>query len=293
MSSTAGSEVRRKKSTTVRLAGAQVALLRAYFGALAGVAPRAAERQAAFLFCFPRRLKHHDVPRVPDEARARVVHMGRKRLATWTWGTGPRVLLAHGWEGTARDMVPIATALAERGRSVTVFDMPAHGSSDGRTTTLPEMARALAAVAAAVGPPEAVVGHSLGAAAGVLALRDGLGASHAALLAPVAEPWLFVRRLAELLAFSEERCAGLVERISERAGITLDSVDGVTAARSLGARALIVHDPADRQVPFAHGESLASAWPGATLYPLEGVGHRRPLVDERAVRLVAEHVART
>jgi pimeloyl-ACP methyl ester carboxylesterase len=201
------------------------------------------------------------------------------------------VILAHGWEGTARDMVPIAAALAARGRSVTVFDMPAHGRSDGRTTTLPEMAHAIAAVADETGSPEAVVGHSLGAAAAVLALRDGLGASHAALLAPVAEPWLFVRRLAELLAFSEERYAGLVQRISERAGITLESVDGVTVARNLEARALIVHDPADRQVPFAQGESLANVWPGATLHALEGVGHRRPLVDERAVRLVAEHVA--
>jgi pimeloyl-ACP methyl ester carboxylesterase len=290
MSTSAAAVVRGKKSTTVRMRGAYVAVLRAYFGALAGVAPRAAERQAAFLFCLPRRLEHRDVPPVPDGARANVVTLGRKRIATWSWGTGPRVVLAHGWEGTARDMVPMANALAARGRSVTVFDMPAHGRSDGRTTTLPEMARALAAVAGSGGAPDAVVGHSLGAAAAVLALRDGLGASYAALLAPVAEPWLFVRRLAELLAFSEARYSGLVDRIGERAGIALDSVDGAVAARTLRSRALIIHDPADRQVPFAHGAALASAWRGATLHALEGVGHRRPLVDDRALRLVAEHV---
>ena len=292
MSTTAVSEIRRKNSTTVRLASTQVALLRAYFGALAGVAPRAAERQAAFLFCLPRRLVHHDVPPVPPGASARVVNLGRKRIATWTWGGGPRVLLAHGWEGTARDMVPIASALAARGRRVTVFDMPAHGSSDGRTTTLPEMARALTAVADAVGAPEAVVGHSLGAAAAVLALGDGLGASHAALLAPAADPWFFVRRLAELLAFSEERYAGLVDRISERAGIALERVNGVALAQHLEARAVIVHDPADRQVPFAQGESLARVWRGATLHALTGLGHRRALLDERAVAVVVGHVGR-
>lgn len=292
MSTSAAGEVRREKSTTVRLASAQLVLLRTYFGVLTGIAPRTAERQAAFLFCLPRRLKHRDVPPVPDAARAHVVRVGRRRLAAWSWGTGPHVILAHGWEGTARDMVPIASALAARGRSVTVFDMPAHGGSNGRTTTLPEMAHAITAVADAVGIPAAVVGHSLGAAAAVLALRDGLGASHAALLAPVAEPWLFVRRLADLLAFSEERYAGLVERISERAGTRLESVDGVTAVRALDARALIVHDPSDRQVPFAHGESLAKAWRGATLHALDGVGHRRPLVDGRSVRLVADYVSR-
>jgi pimeloyl-ACP methyl ester carboxylesterase len=91
----------------------------------------------------------------------------------------------------------------QRGRSVTVFDMPAHGRSTGRTTTLVEMTDAVTAVARATGTPDAIVGHSLGAAAAILALRDGLPARSAALLAPVADPWLFVRRLADLLSFSQ------------------------------------------------------------------------------------------
>lgn len=280
----------RRKSTTVRIAGLQAALLRAYFATLARAAPRMAERHAALLFCRPRRLRHHDVPSVPAEARTQIVASASKRIASWTWGAGPRVLLAHGWEGRARDMVPIASALVQRGRSVTVFDMPAHGRSDGRTTTLPEMARAVSAVARATGTPDAVVGHSLGAAAAVLALRDGLDASAAALLAPVAEPWLFVRRLADLLAFSEARYEGLVAQIQERAGIAIHAIDGATAARSLTARALILHDPSDRQVPFAHGEALANAWRGATLHELQGLGHRRLLYDAQSIARVVEHV---
>jgi pimeloyl-ACP methyl ester carboxylesterase len=200
------------------------------------------------------------------------------------------VLLAHGWEGSARDMVPIATALVQRGRSVTVFDMPAHGRSDGRTTTLPEMADAVGAVARATGTPDAVVGHSLGAAAAVLALRDGLDASAAALLAPVAEPWLFLRRLADLLAFSDARYQGLVGQVEERAGIAIRAIDGATAARSLTARALILHDPADRQVPFSHGEALANAWRGASLHPLVGLGHRRLLCDSTAIAGVVDYI---
>src|SRR5688572_1898411 len=114
-----------RKSTSVRIANIHTSLLRGYFSALARAAPRTAERQAAALFCLPRRLKHHDVPPVPAEARVQLVQSGPKRIASWTWGVGPRVLLAHGWEGSARDMVAIARALVQRGRSVTVFDMPA------------------------------------------------------------------------------------------------------------------------------------------------------------------------
>lgn len=265
-------------------------VLRTYFDALARLAPRTAERHAALLFCLPRRVPHHDVPHIPAHARMRRVTVGEKRISAWTWGEGPHVLLAHGWEGTARDMVPIALALAGRGRSVTVFDMPAHGASTGKTTTLPEMSDAVGAVARATGTPDGVVGHSLGAAAAVLALRDGLGASTAALLAPVAEPSLFVRRLADVLAFSEARYAGLVRQIERRAGIGIHEIDGATAARSLTARALILHDPADRQVPFSHGEELAQAWRGATLLGLPGLGHRRVLYDAAAIERVVAHI---
>jgi pimeloyl-ACP methyl ester carboxylesterase len=289
-SATLSRAARRTKSTGVRIGALHATLMRGYFGALARVAPRSAERQAALLFCFPRRLPHHDVPPVPREAREQLVSSGAKRLMSWTWGEGPRVLLAHGWEGTGRDMVPIANALAQRGRSVTVFDMPAHGRSTGRTTTLIEMANAVAAVARATGTPDAVVGHSLGAAAAVLALRDGLAASSAALLAPVAEPWLFLRRLADLLSFSEARYEGLIAQIERRAGIAIHQIDGATAARSLVARVLILHDPADRQVPYSQSEALAGAWKGATLHPVRGLGHRRLLYDPEAVQRVVGHV---
>jgi pimeloyl-ACP methyl ester carboxylesterase len=269
-----------------------VRLLRAYFGTLARIAPRTAERQAALLFCAPRRLQHPDVPPVPDEARAQSVPSGPKRLTAWTWGRGPRVLLAHGWEGTARDMVPIATALADRGCSVTVFDMPAHGRSTGRTTTLIEMRQAVLDVARASGAPQAVVGHSLGAAAAILALRDGLAASSAALLAPVSEPWLFLRRLAAMLAFSEDRYHGLVRALERRAGAEIHAIDGASAARALSARALILHDPADRQVPVSQGEALADAWRGATFHPVPGVGHRRVLYDNGVLDRVTAHLVR-
>ncbi len=290
MAALAVRRVRGKKSTSVRITSLYLSLIRGYFAALARAAPRTAERHAAFLFCLPRRLKHRDVPAVPIDAHMQLVRAGSKQIASWSWGAGPRVLLAHGWEGSARDMVPIASALVARGRSVTVFDMPAHGHSQGRTTTLPEMADVVGAVARATGRPDAVVGHSLGAAAVVLALRDGIGASVAALLAPVAEPWLFLRRLADLLAFSEARYAGLVARIEERAGIGIHTVDGATAASTLKARALILHDRADRQVPFSHGEALANAWHGATLQAVQGMGHRRLLYDPQAVARVVDHL---
>ncbi|MFL5391843.1 MAG: alpha/beta fold hydrolase, partial [Myxococcales bacterium] len=43
------------------------------------------------------------------------------------------------------------------------------------------------------------------------------------------------------------------------------------------AALLVLHDLDDREVPFAQGEALASAWPGARLRSLRNLGHRRML----------------
>jgi pimeloyl-ACP methyl ester carboxylesterase len=101
---------------------------------------------------------------------------------------------------------------------------------------------------------------------------------------------LFLRRLADLLAFSDARYEGLVAQIQERAGTAIHAIDGATAARSLTARALILHDPADRQVPFSHGEAIANAWSGAVLHVVSGLGHRRLLYDPSAVARIVQHL---
>jgi pimeloyl-ACP methyl ester carboxylesterase len=62
-------------------------------------------------------------------------------------------------------------------------------------------------------------------------------------------------------------------------------------------RALILHDPNDREMPYAESVALAKAWQGSTLEPVAGVGHRRivrePSVVESVVRFVMDARAGT
>ena len=55
---------------------------------------------------------------------------------------GPTVLLLHGWGGHARQMLPLADALAARGLRPVLVDLPAHGGSRGRVSNLPQFAAA-------------------------------------------------------------------------------------------------------------------------------------------------------
>ena len=136
---------------------------------------------------------------------------------------------------------------------------------------------------------EAVIAHSFGVPATVLAASRGAPLPRAVLISgPISvEPYL--QRFAQVLRLSGSTFAAMrraLRRLLDRAG--LETVDLGTVAPRLSLPALIVHDRGDREVPFLSAQSLQRALPGAELLPTEGLGHRKLLVDpevvERAVR---------
>src|SRR5262245_31528201 len=56
-------------------------------------------------------------------------------LVAWRWGTGPAVLLIHGFEGNRTQFGAVIEALIGRGYSAVALDVPAHGESDGDELT--------------------------------------------------------------------------------------------------------------------------------------------------------------
>jgi pimeloyl-ACP methyl ester carboxylesterase len=58
------------------------------------------------------------------------------------------------------------------------------------------------------------------------------------------------------------------------------------------ARALVVHDADDREVPAADAERLAAGLPDAQLMLTRGLGHRRILRDVAVAEAVADFIAR-
>ncbi|HEY6066948.1 MAG TPA: alpha/beta fold hydrolase, partial [Thermoanaerobaculia bacterium] len=67
-------------------------------------------------------------------------------LPTWRWGTGPAVLLVHGWGGHAGRLTPFVRPLVRAGFSVIAFDAPGHGGAPGRYSALPDFVHAIGAI---------------------------------------------------------------------------------------------------------------------------------------------------
>lgn len=272
-------------------------LLRTGMGALGAVAPGAAARLAERLWFTPPR------PRLPAAARrghgaARpfALYPAGRRVAGWTLGDGPAVLLMHGWGGQAAQMLPLAEALAARGMRAVAIDAPAHGASGpsrlGRSqSSFLDFADALGEAHALLGPAVAIAAHSGGAVAAHLALRAGLPVRRLVLLAPMTRPDRYADRYREALGLDAQVDAAWRARAAARLGFAWEELDLVRAPPPSPPRALVIHDRGDREVDFADGEAVAQAWAGARLVDTTGLGHRRLLREPQVVRIAADFLA--
>lgn len=268
------------------------------------IAPALTERQAARLFLTPRFRKgktpsdlHQEL--LPDRAMERRAgeaepaypELSTGRIALWSWGRGPTVLLVHGWSGHGGDMAPLAAEFVKAGYRAVMIDMPGHGSSKPQPTNLYVYLKTLEALAPLLGPIDTVVGHSLGGCAVSLALGNGLlTADRAVLVAPALSPWAFSWHFAQMIGLPADRVPGMVAVTERLVGASADSLNAAEAVAKLDLPAYIAHDPRDLDVPFDHSTGLAAAWKGATLVPRPGLGHRRILKDPETLRGVMRFV---
>lgn len=207
-------------------------------------------------------------------------------MRAWAWGKGPTVLLVHGWNGRATQLGEFVGPLVDRGYSVVAFDAFGHGDSPGRRLSLPEMASCIRQVANELGAVYGVIAHSMGGAATILALAQGLQIDRAVFVAPPADLRLFLKVFSDTLGISDEVRDRVQRRIELRLGMPMEQMRADLLARSMQIPLLVIHDQDDKEVPLSAGQSIANAWPGAELIVTKGFGHQRILRAE-AIRNVA------
>ena len=258
-------------------------VLRSTFQPASWVMPRSVSAALAELLFRtpPRQARSRREREILAAARFRHVRVGPIRLATWLWGNGPLVLLVHGWGGHAGRLASFVGPLTEAGFSVVAFDAPGHGDSSGTRSSLPEFVLAARAVAQAYGGVAGLVGHSIGAAACTLALRDGVVARRVVL---AVDPEQYSGRFASLFGIPASVRESMKKRFERRYRVCWDALCLSRCAPGVSAPALIFHDGRDSKVPLRDGKAIARAWPGAQLIVTSGLGHHRIVRDPEVVR---------
>jgi pimeloyl-ACP methyl ester carboxylesterase len=267
-------------------------LLRVGHRALSALAPASAGARAERLFLSPPR------PRRPAaeaallaSACARPRCVGARQVEVFSWGTGPRVLLVHGWGGRGTQLGSFVAPLLARGFSVVTFDAPGHGASDSGAVTIPEMVTALREVAGAHGPISGLIAHSMGAAVATRALYEGVDVGAAVFVGAASDLTDAASRFTAALGFSRAVEQDLRRRIEDRVGAPWSAFEASALAPALATPLLIIHDRADAEVPWQHGMAVARAWKGAESMLTDGLGHRRILRDPDVIAAATAFLA--
>ena len=249
------------------------------------VAPSRAIRLAASLFLTPRRIERPDREiRWMEDAVRETRLTGRSRLSLLSWGSGPVVLLVHGWEGRGSQLGAFASPLVAAGYRVVAVDLPAHGDSPGRRTNLIECGAAVRSLISEL-DPAAVIAHSFGSAATTLALSQlpPRYSPRLVYLSPPEDFDFFTASFARILGIPFDLATRMQQEIERSFEIDWSKMRGRVVAPAMSAPLLVIHDEDDDEVPSHYGRTLAGAWPEAKLMITKGLGHRRILRDERVI----------
>lgn len=216
------------------------------------------------------------------------------KLAGWSWGKhGPRVLLVHGWDSRASHLGRFIEPLCRRGFQVFAFDGPAHGDSEGRSSSVVHYGRALLRIASEFGPFDGVIAHSVGSPAALHAFRHGMRVKSSVHIAGPSSLDRVIQRLAHATGIDAQETAQLRAMYEEHIDGPISGMDLEELAPFLTHSGLVLHDPADREIPYEESERLCEAWPSARLIPVQGVGHRRIILQKEVVDAAVEHFVTT
>lgn len=265
------------------------------FRLLGTVAPRVAAQRAYTLFTTPqpRRSAGRDQS-VMQAARELHATYTKGALVGYSWGEGPNILLVHGWEGVARNFSTMVMPLVDAGFRVIAFDAPAHGKSDGTSSSIVEYASVLSALITEFGPMYGVVAHSAGAASLVLTLGTvkHYRMRRLVLMGAPCEFGDVLARFADQMNLTPRTWEHMQRLTRERMGMPLSAFSVKSIIPYISTPGLVIHDIQDPVIPFSDGETIAAHWPGAQLIATDGLGHNHPLrnpeVIEQIVRFMAD-----
>jgi pimeloyl-ACP methyl ester carboxylesterase len=212
-------------------------------------------------------------------------------LCAWRLGSGPAVVLVHGWEDDSSLWSPLIDELDQRGRALVAFDLPGHGASGGDWGVSFEGTDALVAVAAALGPIDAVVGHSAGCGVAVAAIGEGWPVERAVFIAPPLREGDRWRRYADRLGVSEEVALAAKAKYFERVGVARAAWSPRSAYLALEVDSLVVHSRDDERNLVGDSEEVVAQNPHLRLELVDGLTHRRTARDATVARRVADFLS--
>lgn len=213
------------------------------------------------------------------------------------WGDGPPVALIHGWNGYSTQFAQFIEPILAAGLSAVAIDAPGHIASPGMRSNPRLFAETLLKTGEQLGPFAGVIGHSLGGAAVMLALREGLRMESAVCISTPHTLHSVICGFESALALSDRADTYLRRFIEGEVGEPIGALAADKMLKGFALPpALIIHDNKDGYIAASAAPEIHAVWAGSELLLTTGLGHGRILQDQgvisNAVRFIADRAFR-
>ncbi|MCD8522466.1 MAG: alpha/beta hydrolase [Saccharospirillaceae bacterium] len=262
-----------------------ITLLRFKNSLLGRLLPTRIAEQHAQLFLTPRYFPPKDWEIQTEKQAQRLTFAENLSALRWA-GSGPRILLMHGWESRATHMAIIANALVTQGFDVFAIDAPRHGQSGGNKSNPMEFARAIVEADIAFGPFYGALGHSMGGAALAIACEQGMQIQRCVLISAPACLQDVLQGFARFMGLPATCTRYFIARIEAEVGRPAKELNSGQLLSLTPKPALLIHAPDDREIPASAVHSIRRYLKDADILQPPALGHRKIIRDS----IVAERI---
>lgn len=279
--------------TNVRMCKMRQRVIHTLFGFLWNHTPTLAKVITQRMFFTPSTYKLTPVEQqYLDRGRRFEVSVHDKAVKCWKWGSGPGILLAHGWNGRGIQLHRFIEPLVQRGFSAIAYDAPGHGESQGMTSSYFEFTDTIRTLLTSSNgiQIQGVIAHSLGASAAVNSIVKEHRSLGVVLIAPAL-------RLAEVLygffddlGLPKPIYHNLIKEYEDQFGYHMDRDNPSNLLKDMESKVLIVHDKNDLTIPYVDSKELSNRFQNIELHTTERLGHKGVLTDRSVVDFAVNYL---
>jgi len=226
-----------------------------------------------------------------DTGRRFEISIHGKVVNCWKWGSGPSILLAHGWNGRGIQLHHFIEPLVQRGYSALTYDAPGHGASQGKTSSYFEFTDTIRTLLSSPNGHEirGVIAHSLGGSAVVNSIEKENLALDAVLIAPALRLKEVLYGFFDYVGLPRAIYEILIKEYEDQFGYNMHRDNPVNLLREINSKILIVHDKNDPTIPYADSKEISGRFPNIELHTTERLGHKKVLADSSVVNRALDY----
>lgn len=214
----------------------------------------------------------------------------KAQIKSWHWGSGPQILLVHGWDGRGSQLGFFVDPLVNAGFHVIAIDGPAHGDSPGDRTNLREFAQKMLAIQQELGEFHGVIAHSFGCAVTAFAAVNGFSAKKFVFIASPCDLQDAFDRFTNFMKLSPKAKKHFQSFVEHEAQLKIEEAQMNRIVSRIQHPVLVIHDKEDQEIPYSDALKLTNDLSHVSLLSTEGLGHRRILKSEQVVTKIIDFV---